>query len=138
MWKVKAGAHWAITQPVFDVNCFKKFIKEIEQRDIKIPIIAGIWPLVSYKNALFLHNEVPGISIPAHIMEAMKNSEGKETPSEVGVQLAKEMMEEIKDLVSGFQISAPFGKIDLIEPLLEFSLKENFFSEGKKAECLCS
>lgn len=138
MWKVKAGAHWAITQPVFDVNCFKNFIKEIEQRGIKIPIIAGIWPLVSYKNALFLHNEVPGIFIPDHIMEAMKNSEGKETPSEVGVQLAKEMMEEIKDLVSGFQISAPFGKIGLIEPLLEVSLQEQFLFRGKKAECLYS
>ena len=118
MWKVKAGASWAITQPVFDLKLFKKFMDTIEERGIKIPIIAGVWPLVSYKNALFLNNEVPGVDIPEPIMKRMKATEGQESPSEVGVQIAKEMMVEIEDLVQGFQLSAPFGKISLIEPLI--------------------
>ena len=91
----------------------------MKKRGIKIPIIAGVWPLVSYKNALFLNNEVPGVDIPEPIMKRMKETEGQENPSEVGVQIAKEMMVEIEDLVQGFQLSAPFGKVSLIEPLLQ-------------------
>ena len=118
MWKVKAGAKWAITQPVFDLALFKRFLDTIEEREIKIPIIAGVWPLVSYKNALFLNNEVPGVDIPEPLMKRMAATEGSENPSKVGVEIAAEMMVEIKDLVQGFQLSAPFGKIGLIEPLL--------------------
>lgn len=118
MWKVKAGAQWAITQPVFDIDAFKNFMTEIERREIKIPIIAGVWPLVSHKNALFLDNEVPGITIPKEIMKAMEDTEGKSEPAKVGVKIAYEMMQEVKNSVAGFQLSAPFGKVDLILPLI--------------------
>ena len=63
-YKVEAGAEWAITQPVFDLAALYRFMDYIEKSNIKIPIIAGIWPLLSFRNAQFMHNEVPGVVIP--------------------------------------------------------------------------
>ena len=68
-WKYKAGAEWAITQPVFEVESLKKLLTYMDKHQLKLPIIAGIWPLVSYRNAIFMHNEVPGIMIPENILE---------------------------------------------------------------------
>src|SRR5918998_249375 len=61
-WKVKAGAEYAITQPVFDVRQLELFLERIEP--MKLPVVAGIWPLLSYRNAQFMNNEVPGVSVP--------------------------------------------------------------------------
>ena len=66
-WKVEAGAEYAITQPVFDAAQLEKFLRTIEHT--RIPIVAGIWPLVSLRNAEFLANEVPGVVVPAAIIE---------------------------------------------------------------------
>src|SRR5215468_121226 len=66
-WKVEAGAEYAITQPVFDVEQLKNFLKRIEH--CRIPIIPGIWPLTSHRNAEFLNNEVPGVSVPDSVLE---------------------------------------------------------------------
>ncbi len=59
----------AITQPVFDVDALYRFLDYIERENIRIPIIAGIWPLVSYRNAMFMNNEVPGVVIPEQIIK---------------------------------------------------------------------
>ncbi len=108
-WKVKAGAEFAITQPVFDVGNLLEFLERIKH--VRIPIIAGIWPLVSLRNAEFMNNEVPGVSVPEEIMERMRAAKSKEEALKEGITIAQEMVCRIKDQVEGVQVSAPFGKV---------------------------
>ena len=112
-WKVDAGAEYAITQPVFDVEQLEKFLTKIEH--VRIPIIAGIWPLVSLRNAEFLANEVPGVTVPPATIERMRkaNAESKERGVAEGIAIAREMLERVRPLVQGAQVSAPFGKVEL-------------------------
>lgn len=110
-WKVEAGAEYAITQPVFDTEQLRVFLKKIEH--VKIPIVAGIWPLVSYRNAEFMHNEVPGVNVTTNILERMRiaSEKGKEEAREEGIQIARESLLEVRDLIQGAQVSAPFGNV---------------------------
>jgi len=109
--KIDAGAEYAITQPVFDAESLLRFLERIETAPRRIPIIAGIWPLASYKNAEFMRNEVPGVVIPDAVMERLSNCATKEDAREVGIELAHEVMEIIGASVSGFQVSAPMGNV---------------------------
>ncbi len=108
-WKVEAGAEYAITQPVFDVAQLKYFLKRIEH--CRIPIVPGIWPLTSYRNAEFLNNEVPGVNVPDEIMERMRRAPDSTAALAEGVLIAREMLQEVMPYVQGVQVSAPFGKI---------------------------
>ena len=112
-WKVEAGAEYAITQPVFDVRQLERFLREIE--DTRIPIIAGIWPLVSVRNAEFLANEVPGVVVPDEVITRMRraNERSREHAVAEGIAIAREMLAAVRDAVQGAQVSAPFGKVDL-------------------------
>ena len=112
-WKVEAGAEYAITQPVFDVEQLESFLARLDGK--RIPIIAGIWPLVSLRNAEFLANEVPGVTVPPHIIERMRkaNEQSKEQGVREGIAIAREMLERVRPSVQGVQVSAPFGKVDL-------------------------
>jgi homocysteine S-methyltransferase len=112
-WKVDAGAEFAITQPVFDASQLEKFFGRIG--GTHIPIIAGIWPLVSVRNAEFLANEVPGVSVPPEIISRMRraNDKSKEHAIAEGIAIAREMLDRIRPLVQGVQVSAPFGKVEL-------------------------
>ncbi len=112
-WKVEAGAEWAITQPVFDVQALYRFLEAMDQKNIHIPIIIGAWPLVSYRNALFMNNEVPGIVIPPEIMSRMELARDAAEGQRIGIEVARSMVEELEKDVAGFQVSAPFGKIDI-------------------------
>lgn len=112
-WKVDAGAEWAITQPVFDVNALFEFLEYIEKNNIKIPIIAGVWPLTSYRNAIFMNNEVPGVVIPDDIIKRMEKPNDPEDAKKLGVEIANEMVQKLGKDVQGIQVSAPFGRIDL-------------------------
>ncbi len=112
-WKVDAGAEWAITQPVFDINALERFLNYLEQKNWRIPIIAGIWPLVSHRNAVFMNNEVPGVVIPPEIIDRMAQSQDAESAKKVGVDIARQMVEALGRSVAGIQVSAPFGRIDL-------------------------
>jgi homocysteine S-methyltransferase len=116
-WKIQAGAEYMITQPVFDLKILEKFLKRIGH--IKLPILCGIWPLVSYRNAEFMNNEVPGASVPEDIMERMRKPQSKEEAFQTGVQIAKETYKRIRSEVQGIQISAPLGKIDAVMMILE-------------------
>jgi len=107
-WKVDAGADFAITQPVFDVEQFLNFIKRIEH--VRIPIIAGIWPLASYRNAEFMNAEIPEIRIPDEILARMKKADSKEAARNEGVAIAQEMLTALLPHIQGVQISAPFGR----------------------------
>jgi homocysteine S-methyltransferase len=112
-WKVDAGAEYAITQPVFDAEQLERFLERIEH--VRIPIIAGIWPLVSVRNAEFLANEVPGVSVPDAIIARMRraNEKSKEAAVAEGIAIAREMLERVRGSVQGVQVSAPFGKVEL-------------------------
>jgi methionine synthase / methylenetetrahydrofolate reductase(NADPH) len=110
-WKVEAGAEYAITQPVFDTEQLREFLDKIAH--VRIPIIAGIWPLVSYKNAEFLHNEVPGVRVTQEILERMKvaSDKSKEEARDEGIKIARESLWEVRDVIAGVQVSAPFGNV---------------------------
>jgi methionine synthase I (cobalamin-dependent)/5,10-methylenetetrahydrofolate reductase len=110
-WKVEAGAQYAITQPVFDTEQLRDFLKRIQH--VRIPIIAGIWPLVSYRNAEFLHNEVPGVRVTPSIMDRMREASAisKEAGREEGLKIARESLMEVRDEIQGVQVSAPFGNV---------------------------
>ena len=108
-WKVEAGAEYAITQPTFDVKQLRTFLKRIES--FRIPIVAGIWPLVSYRNAEFLANEVPGVVVPESVLERMSRITDKDAAREEGLAIARETLLEVRDVVQGVQVSAPFGRV---------------------------
>jgi len=124
-WKVEAGAEYAITQPVFDTEQLRDFLEKISH--VRIPIIAGIWPLVSFRNAEFLHNEVPGVNVTPEILERMRvaSDKGKEEAREAGIAIARESLLEVKDAIQGVQVSAPFGNVkyalQVFEVLDEFN-----------------
>ncbi|HEY0544725.1 MAG TPA: bifunctional homocysteine S-methyltransferase/methylenetetrahydrofolate reductase [Pyrinomonadaceae bacterium] len=129
-YKVEAGAQYAITQPVFDTEQLRDFLKRIEH--VRIPIVAGIWPLVSYRNAEFLHNEVPGVRVTPSIMERMRvaSAKGKEAARDEGLKIARESLQEVRDSIQGVQVSAPFGNVRYA--LEVFSVLEEF-GERKEA-----
>ncbi|MDR3201301.1 MAG: bifunctional homocysteine S-methyltransferase/methylenetetrahydrofolate reductase [Spirochaetales bacterium] len=117
--KVRSGAEFVITQPVFDPNALFKFLDAAEKLYGKLPVIVGVWPLVSYKNAEFMQNEVPGVEIPGAIMERMSKTTGKEEGIAEGIKIAREMIQVIKPRAAGFQVSAPFGKTELALEVLK-------------------
>lgn len=115
--KTKAGAEFAITQPIFDTEAFDNFLEKIEY--LNIPIVAGIWPLVSVKNAEFMNNELPEVRVSKEIMDRMKSTHSKKEARETGIKIAQETIAEIKDKVDGLQVSMPFGNPDYPLKVLE-------------------
>lgn len=109
--KVMAGAEFAITQPVFDAETLFRFLEAIEK--FRIPIIAGIWPFTSMKNAEFMANEVPGVVVPAKLLERMSGAKTQQEGKTIGVEIARELIETIYDSVEGFAVSAPFGNVKI-------------------------
>ena len=136
-YKVEAGAQYAITQPVFDTDQLRDFIKSIEH--VRIPIIAGIWPLVSYRNAEFLHNEVPGVRVTPSIMERMRSASAisKEAGRDEGLKIARESLLEVRDIIQGVQVSAPFNNVkyalEVFEALPEFADRKEAEKKEKAA-----
>lgn len=117
-YKVEAGAEYAVTQPVFDLGLLEHFLKRIEH--CQIPVVAGIWPLVSVRNAEFMKNELR-VSVPDSIFQRMAQAKTPEAAREEGVAIAREMLVAVRDLVQGAQISAPMGRyasaVDVLEAL---------------------
>lgn len=118
-WKVDAGAEFAVTQPVFDLNQLDRFLKLVQE--FRIPILGGIWPLVSLGNAEFLANEVPGVSIPREILHRMKQASehGREACLAQGVAIAREMLSEVRHRLQGAQVSAPLGRVTVALEVLK-------------------
>jgi methionine synthase / methylenetetrahydrofolate reductase(NADPH) len=106
-YKVEAGAEYAITQPVFDLRLLESFLERI--KDHRIPIIAGIWPLTSLRNAEFMKNDLR-VSMPEEIMLRMAQADSAEAASREGIKIAQEMLEAVRPYVDGVQISVPFGR----------------------------
>jgi homocysteine S-methyltransferase len=106
-YKVEAGAEYAITQPVFDLRLLESFLERIEGH--RIPVIAGIWPLTSLRNAEFMKNDLR-VSMPEEIMLRMAQTSSPDAARREGILIAQEMLEAVRPLVQGVQVSAPFGR----------------------------
>ena len=117
-WKVEAGADFAVTQPVFDVGRLELML---EKAGSPVPVIASIWPLSSLRNAEFLANEVPGVEVPARIIERMRRAQelGSAAARAEGIAIASEMIAAVRNLVQGVQVSAPGGRVQVALDVLK-------------------
>jgi homocysteine S-methyltransferase len=106
-YKVEAGAEYVITQPVFDLRLLENFLDRIEKS--RIPVIAGIWPLTSLRNAEFMKNDLR-VSMPEEIMLRMAQADTPDAARREGILIAKEMVDAVRPFVQGVQVSAPFGR----------------------------
>jgi homocysteine S-methyltransferase len=86
---------------------------------VKIPLLCGIWPLTSYRNAEFMNNEVPGASVPAEILERMRQTTTREEGMAEGVKIAHETLQHVRRAVAGVQVAAPMGRIDGVISILD-------------------
>jgi homocysteine S-methyltransferase len=109
-WKVEAGAEYVVTQPVFDLDLLEAFLKRIEH--VKIPVLCGIWPLTSFRNAEFMVNELR-VPVPEMFMDRMRRVDNAERAREEGVAIAREMVSRVGKMVQGVQLSAPFGRYQM-------------------------
>jgi methionine synthase / methylenetetrahydrofolate reductase(NADPH) len=109
-YKVEAGAEYTITQPVFDLRILETFLKRIE--GFRIPVVAGIWPLTSLRNAEFMKNDLR-VSVPDSILLRMQKASTPELARAEGVRIAQEMLTAVRSMVQGVQVSAPFGRYAL-------------------------
>ncbi|MGA3333044.1 MAG: bifunctional homocysteine S-methyltransferase/methylenetetrahydrofolate reductase [Terracidiphilus sp.] len=108
-YKVDAGAEYAITQAVFDLRLLEEFLERI--RDHRIPVIAGIWPLTSLRNAEYMKSDLR-VAMPEEVMLRMAQAETPEAARAEGIRIAQEMLEAVRPLVQGVQVSAPFGNYE--------------------------
>jgi methionine synthase I (cobalamin-dependent)/5,10-methylenetetrahydrofolate reductase len=116
--KVEAGAEFAITQPVFDLRLLERFLRRIEE--FRIPVIAGIWPLTNLRSAEFMKNDLK-VSVPDSVMARMAAVRSPEAGRAEGIQIAREMLAEVRAQVQGVQVSAPFGKYAAAAQVLGFT-----------------
>ena len=136
-YKVEAGAEFAITQPVFDLAQLDRLLVHAES--FRIPVVAGIWPLVSLRNAEFLANEVPGVSVPDAVVDRMRaaSAHGKEEALAEGVRISREMLAAVADRVQGVQVSAPLGRVSVALEVLEAAVTGGLSERrtgGRKAQ----
>lgn len=117
--KIEAGAHFALTQPIYDLPVLEKFIELLG--DMKIPALVGVLPLRSSKHAEYLHNEVPGIEVPEHIRKRIRDA-GDERAREVGIETAVEFLRQAKDLTAGAYFMPPFGDYDMAAQIVAEAL----------------
>ena len=115
--KIEAGAKYLLTQPIYDETGIENIIKIKEKTDIKI--IAGILPLVNYRNAIFLHNEFPGMNIPIDIIDMFKPDMEREEAENVGVKIAVSIAQKMKNKVDGFYFMTPFNRSKMIVKILD-------------------
>jgi 5,10-methylenetetrahydrofolate reductase len=115
-WKVEAGAEYVVTQPVFDLNLLEAFLQKTAQ--YKLPIIAGIWPLTSYRNAEFMVNELR-VPVPEGYMDRMRRADSADKARAEGILIAREMAAKVRSMVQGAQLSAPFGRYEMAVQVAE-------------------
>jgi len=115
--KKAAGAELVMTQPIFQTDLLEHVLGRIAH--LGLPVMVGVLPLVSYKNAEFLHNEVPGMQIPAEIRERMRRTPGGEAARKEGVKIAREMLFAVRDRVQGAYLMPPLGRYELALEVLD-------------------
>lgn len=111
-YKVDAGAEFVVTRPVFDVEAFARFAERIAR--FRLPMLAGVWPFESVRNAEFMANEVPGVRVPEPLIARMRQSGDGASAEDEGVRIAQELAEQLRPMVQGLQISAPPGRQELV------------------------
>jgi homocysteine S-methyltransferase len=109
--KIEAGADFVMTQPVYDADILDRFLDDIAP--LGVPVLVGLLPLASHRNAEFLHNEVPGMRVPEPIRERMRKAGSGQKARAEGVAIAREMLARVKARVAGAYIMPPFGRYDL-------------------------
>jgi homocysteine S-methyltransferase len=120
-YKVEAGAEYAITQAVFDLRLLEEFLERI--KDHRIPIIAGIWPLISLRNAEYMKNDLR-IAMPEEIMLRMAQADTPDAARAEGICIAQEMLEAVRPYVEGVQVSAPYGHYDIAAEVIAGALPQ--------------
>jgi methionine synthase I (cobalamin-dependent)/5,10-methylenetetrahydrofolate reductase len=118
-WKVEAGAEFAITQPVFDLRLLENFLERT--RDHGIPVIAGIWPFISLRNAEYMKNDLR-LAMPEEIMLRMAQADSPAAARAEGIMIAQEMLAAVRPYVQGVQVSAPFGHYDVAAEVISSAL----------------
>jgi methionine synthase / methylenetetrahydrofolate reductase(NADPH) len=109
-FKMEAGAEFIVTRPVFDVAAFEQVLKRLEPT--RRPIVAGVFPFESARNAEFMANEVPGVRVPEALLERMRNADGPDAAAAEGIAIAREIAGELRHLVQGLQVATASGDID--------------------------
>jgi methionine synthase / methylenetetrahydrofolate reductase(NADPH) len=115
--KKAAGAELVMTQPIFQIDLLEEVLQRIAH--LELPVLVGVLPLVSYKNAEFLHNEVPGMQIPEAIREQMRRTPGGEAARKEGVKIAREMLFAVRERVQGAYLMPPLGRYELALQVLD-------------------
>ena len=117
--KVTSGAEFVMTQPVFDPGLLERFLDRT--RDLDIPILVGILPLYSYRNAEFLHNEVPGMTVPDAVRRRMQRAATSEAAQAEGIRIAREVLADVRHLrgVRGAYVMPPFGRYEMALKVLD-------------------
>jgi len=109
-YKVEAGAEFVVTRPVFDPGAFEPFLRRLEAS--RLPVVAGVFPFDSARNAEFMANEVPGVRVPDGILDRMRSADGPEAAAAEGIAIARGIARELKGMVQGLQVSTPSGRVD--------------------------
>ncbi|HQE18221.1 MAG TPA: methylenetetrahydrofolate reductase, partial [Aggregatilineales bacterium] len=117
--KIEGGVDYVLTQPLFDAADFDSFMERFEAANgpLKLPVLVGVMPLYSIRHARFLHNEVPGITIPEPILQRIEAA-GPDAPAE-GVRIAQELAEALRERAAGLYIMPQFGRYDLAADIVE-------------------
>lgn len=109
--KVEAGAEYCMTQPVYERAHLERFLDAV--KSFRIPVIVGVLPLVSYRNAEFLHNEVPGMAVPDELRERLRQAPTQERAQDIGVDIARESVRQASDLADGVYLMPPSHRFEL-------------------------
>jgi methionine synthase / methylenetetrahydrofolate reductase(NADPH) len=116
-YKVEAGAEFVVTRPVFDVRGFEQLLKRIQ--GARLPIIAGVFPFESARNAEFMANEVPGVRVPDDLLDRMRRADGSDAAASEGIAIAREIAAELCGSVQGLQVSTQSGDVDAVLAVLD-------------------
>ncbi len=113
-WKVDAGAEYALTRPIFDPGRLEAFLERAEREETRIPVVATVWPLAGLREAEHLHHEVPGIDVPAGVLERMREAEerGGDAPGREGTRIALRIAEAVRPMAEGIQVAVPAGGME--------------------------
>ena len=109
-YKVDAGAEFVLTRPIFDVSNFERVLKRIDSA--RLPVVAGIFPFDSVRNAEFMANEVPGVRVPESLMDRLRRADGHDAAAAEGIVIAREIAQRLRGIVQGIQVSTSSGNID--------------------------
>eukprot|EP00828_Plagiopyla_frontata_P009360 TRINITY_DN14815_c0_g1_i2.p2 TRINITY_DN14815_c0_g1~~TRINITY_DN14815_c0_g1_i2.p2 ORF type:complete len:142 (-),score=27.40 TRINITY_DN14815_c0_g1_i2:429-854(-) len=125
MKKIEKGANFFLTQPIYDDSAIE-FLKTIKTR-VNVKILGGILPIISYKNAMFLNNELPGVTIPKTYLEMFSNDMSKEEGQMIGTKIAVDIAKKLKEVSDGLYFIAPFHRVNMLIDIIKQIQDINFF-----------